>query len=69
MGKQSRGMTPFQKRAHQILIRHGWQFKRFTGNSHAMYSKPGQPMQVVSCSPNNPDKMLMVIHKICQKAQ
>lgn len=69
MGQQSRGFTPFQKKANQILIRHGWTFKRFTGTKHAMYVKPGHPIQIVSGTPSNPDKMLKVIHRICEKGQ
>lgn len=63
MGQQSRGFTPFQKKAHKILIRNGWFFQRFTGKNYAIYAKPGCDLQVVSCTPKNPTDALKAVQR------
>lgn len=56
-------MTPYQRKAHKILIRNGWQFSRHTGKGYAIYLKPGENQQVVSCTPKNPTDALKAVQR------
>lgn len=59
-------MSSFQRKAHKILTKNGWQLRRMTGNGHAIYEKMVNgrlETTTVSSSPRKPDQALKAVAK------